>query len=96
MLSARARQNGWPSSSTDSCGHPCRPSGFSAAPADGLHPEGEVPEYVNNRSLQGYLLVIKKERCLAFGSSSYLGLGDELDEVRVKSGILLNLICNSV
>jgi hypothetical protein len=68
LLSARARQNDGPSSSTDSCGHPCRPSGFSATQADGLNPSGEVPEYVNNRSLQGYLLVLKKKKdawCLA-------------------------------
>jgi len=35
----------------------------------------------------------RKKVCLASGLSSDLGLGDELDEVRVKSGILLNLVC---
>ena len=32
----------------------------------------------------------------ASGSGSYLVLGDVLDKVRVKSGLLLNLVCNLV
>ena len=59
-------------------------------------PKARFPKYVNNRSLQGYLLVLKKERCLAFGSGCYLVLGNVFDEFWPNSGLLLNLICNVV